>query len=78
MLFAHLKRIMKLDRLRLRGLTGAADEFTLAATVQNLRRMAKLLPQGPPLTDRCLRQAETLELTLRPGQRSSVKRRKAT
>jgi len=49
MLFAHLKRIMKLDRLRLRGLTGATDEFTLAATVQNLRRMAKLLPQGPPL-----------------------------
>jgi hypothetical protein len=50
MLFAHLKRIMKLDRLRLRGLTGATDEFTLAAMVQNLRRMAKLLPQGPPLT----------------------------
>ncbi|MCJ0880093.1 transposase, partial [Pseudomonas sp. JI-2] len=44
MLFAHLKRIMKLDRLRLRGLTGATDEFTLAAMVQNLRRMAKLLP----------------------------------
>ncbi|MGA4815836.1 transposase [Pseudomonas aeruginosa] len=50
MLFAHLKRIMKLDRLRLRGLTGATDEFTLAATVQNLRRMAKLLPHGPPTT----------------------------
>jgi hypothetical protein len=45
MLFAHLKRIMKLDRLRLRGLTGAKDEFLLAATAQNLRRMAKwLLP----------------------------------
>ncbi|WP_248807658.1 hypothetical protein, partial [Escherichia coli] len=28
----------------------SADEFTLAAMVQNLRRMAKLLPQGPPLT----------------------------
>ena len=27
MLFAHLKRILKLDRLRLRGLTGAHDEF---------------------------------------------------
>lgn len=50
MLFAHLKRILKLDRLRLRGLTGATDEFTLAAAVQNLRRMAKLLPQGPPIT----------------------------
>ena len=43
MLFAHLKRIMKLDRLRLRGLSGATDEFTLAALVQNLRRMTKLL-----------------------------------
>jgi transposase len=43
MLFAHLKRIMKLDRLRLRGLSGAKDEFLLAATVQNLRRMARWL-----------------------------------
>jgi transposase len=43
MLFAHLKRIMKLDRLRLRGLTGANDEFVLAAAAQNLRRMAKWL-----------------------------------
>jgi hypothetical protein len=37
MLFAHLKRILKLDRQRLRGLTGAQDEFLLAATAQNLR-----------------------------------------
>ena len=43
MLFAHLKRILKLDRLRLRGLSGAQDEFLLAATAQNLRRMAKRL-----------------------------------
>ena len=43
MLFAHLKRILKLDRLRLRGLSGANDEFLLAATAQNLRRMAKWL-----------------------------------
>jgi len=48
MLFAHLKRIMKLDRLRLRGLNGAKDEFLMAATVQNLRRMAKwLVPRAP-------------------------------
>jgi hypothetical protein len=46
MLFAHLKRILKLDRLRLRGLTGAHDEFLLAATAQNLRRMAKRLLEG--------------------------------
>jgi IS5 family transposase len=40
-LFAHLKCILKLDRLRLRGRRGARDEFLLAATAQNLRRMAK-------------------------------------
>jgi hypothetical protein len=43
MLFAHLKRILKLGRLRLRGPSGAHDEFLLAATAQNLRRMAKKL-----------------------------------
>ncbi|CAD6563112.1 transposase [Paraburkholderia sabiae] len=46
MLFAHLKRILRLDRLRLRGLSGAHDEFLLAATAQNLRRMAKRLMWG--------------------------------
>ncbi len=44
MLFAHLKRILKLDRLRLRGPCGARDEFLLAATAQNLRKMARLIP----------------------------------
>jgi len=44
MLFAHLKRILKLDRLRLRGPNGARDEFILAGTAQNLRKMAKLIP----------------------------------
>jgi hypothetical protein len=48
MLFAHMKRILKLDRLRLRGMSGAHDEFLLTATVQNLRRTAKLLSQPPP------------------------------
>jgi hypothetical protein len=42
MLFAHLKRILKLSRLRLRGPKGARDEFLLAATAQNLRKLAKL------------------------------------
>ncbi len=46
MLFAHLKRILKLDRLRLRGPSGAHDEFLLAATAQNLRRMAIRLMAG--------------------------------
>ena len=40
MLFAHLKRILHLDRLRLRGPFGARDEFLLAATAQNLRKLA--------------------------------------
>jgi transposase len=48
MLFAHLKRILKLDRLRLRGPNGAKDEFLLAATAQNLRKMAKLRPIPVP------------------------------
>lgn len=45
MLFAHLKRILGLNRLRLRGPKGAQNEFTLAAIAQNLRRLAKLKPQ---------------------------------
>jgi hypothetical protein len=48
MLFAHLKRILRLDRLRLRGPSGARDEFLLAATAQNLRNMAKLIPTQTP------------------------------
>ena len=46
MLFAHLKRILKLDRLRLRGPNGAKDEFLLAATAQNLRKMARMIPMA--------------------------------
>ncbi len=49
MLFAHLKRILRLDRLRLRGPNGARDEFHLAATAQNLRKLAKLIPMPLPI-----------------------------
>jgi hypothetical protein len=49
MLFAHLKRILRLDRLRLRGPYGAHDEFLLAATAQNLRKLAKLIPPPAPV-----------------------------
>jgi hypothetical protein len=45
MLFAHLKRILGLTRLRLRGPNGAKDEFLLAAIAQNLRKLAKLRPK---------------------------------
>src|SRR3954470_2022030 len=50
MLFAHLKRILRLGRLRLRGPSGAQFEFVLAAIAQNLRRLAKLVAQPPPST----------------------------
>jgi transposase len=50
MLFAHLKRILRLGRLRLRGPRGAQFEFTLAAIAQNLRRLAKLVVRPPPVT----------------------------
>jgi transposase len=53
MLFAHLKRILKLGRLRLRGPCGAQDEFTLAAIAQNLRRLAKLVVRPPPAAAVC-------------------------
>ena len=47
MLFAHLKRILKFNRLRLRGPSGAKDEFLLAAIGQNLRKLAKLVEPQP-------------------------------
>jgi transposase len=53
MLFAHLKRILRLGRLRLRGPRGAQDEFTLAAIAQNLRRLAKLVVRPPPEVAAC-------------------------
>ncbi len=54
MLFAHLKRIFRLGRLRLRGPCGAQFEFTLAAIAQNLRRLAKLVVRPPPVAEACL------------------------
>jgi len=48
MRFAHMKRIFRLDRLRLRGLSGVKDEVLLTATAQNLRRLVKFLYRPPP------------------------------
>ena len=48
MLFAHMKRVLNIDRLRLWGLKSAQDEFLLTATAQNLRRMTKYLGTDPP------------------------------
>jgi len=54
MLFAHLKRILRLGRLRLRGPRGAQDEFTLAAIAQNLCRLAKFVVRPPPQAIACV------------------------
>ena len=53
MAFAHLKRNLGFRRLRLRGITGAKDEFLLAATVQNLRKLARFLAHRPPIPTSC-------------------------
>ena len=49
MRFAHLKTHHRFERLRLRGLSGARDEFHLAAIVQNLKTLALRLIRPPPL-----------------------------
>jgi len=54
MLFAHLKRILRLGRLRLRGPRGVQFEFTLAAIAQNLRRLGKLVAKPPPAAAACV------------------------
>jgi hypothetical protein len=54
MRFAHLKRILRLGRLRLRGPRGAQDEFVPAAIAQNLRRLASLVARPPPAQALCI------------------------
>jgi transposase len=48
MRFAHLKTHHRFERMRLRGLTGARDEFHLAAIVQNLKTLANHIWRPPP------------------------------
>jgi hypothetical protein len=50
MLFAHMKQHLRFSRLKLRGIAGAAEEFLLLATIQNLRRLARLRPPNIPTT----------------------------
>jgi hypothetical protein len=57
-----MKRILRLDRLRLRGLSGVRDEVLLTATAQNLRREAKLICRPPPMVTPCLAFASELGL----------------
>jgi Transposase DDE domain len=47
MRFAHLKVHHRFERMRLRGLSGARDEFHLAAIVQNLKTLARRTPRPP-------------------------------
>ena len=47
-LFGEAKHILSMVRLRLRGLTGARDEFLLLATVQNLKRLVDRTSRPPP------------------------------
>jgi hypothetical protein len=49
MWFAHLKRNLNFRRLRLPGITGASDEFLLAATVQNLKKLVRFMGDRPPI-----------------------------
>ena len=48
MRFAHLKTHHRFERMRLRGLSGARDEFHLAAIAQNLKTLANHIWQPPP------------------------------
>jgi len=48
LLFAHAKLQLGFERLRLRGLSGARDEFHLIATAQNLPRLASLTAAPAP------------------------------
>jgi hypothetical protein len=73
MLFAHLKRILRLGRLRLRGPRGAQDEFTLAAIAQNLRRLAKLVARPPRWPPRVLRRCRVRSLPTLRAERPARK-----
>ena len=54
MRFAHLKRHLGFRRLRLRGITGASDEFLLVAIVQNLKRLVRSIARAPPTHSVCI------------------------
>ena len=48
-LFAELKQRMRLGRLRLRRLWNVSEQFLLAATAQNLKRLVRFLMQQPSM-----------------------------
>jgi IS5 family transposase len=48
-LFGELKQRMRLGRVRLRRLWNVGEQFLLAATAQNLKRLVSFLVQRPPM-----------------------------
>jgi transposase len=54
MRFAHLKTHHRFERMRLRGLSGARDEFHLAAIVQNLKTLAIRIWRPPNVPAACV------------------------
>jgi hypothetical protein len=66
MRFTHLKVQHGFERMRLRGLTGARDEFHLAAIVQNLKTMALRL-LGPPTDGVSPRRLRKWRMAIRSG-----------
>ena len=50
MLFAHLKTTLRFEHVRLRGLSGARDEFLMAAITKNPRRLVRLTMPTAPAT----------------------------
>lgn len=54
MRFAHLRCHLGFRRLRLRGITGASDEFLLSAIVQNLKSLVRFLTRAPPTHSACI------------------------
>jgi DDE family transposase len=48
-LFAELKQRIRLGRVRLRRLWNVGEQFLLAATAQNLKRLVRFLVQRPPM-----------------------------
>jgi Transposase DDE domain len=47
-LFAELKQRMRMQRVRLRRLWNVSEQFLLAATAQNVKRLVRFLAEQPP------------------------------
>jgi hypothetical protein len=66
MRFAHLKTHHGFERMRLRGLSGARDEFHLAAVVQNLKTLANYIWRPAMNLPVCMRRLSVSGV--QPGQ----------